>query len=77
MGTHFTKEGNIIQLGQPPLRIDLLTQIDGVTFHECIQNKTQLDIDGLLIDFIGYNDLLKNKQSSGRLRDLDDINNLT
>ena len=75
--TDFTKEGNIIQLGQPPLRIDLLTQIDGVTFHECIRNKTQLEIDGLLIDFIGYNDLLKNKRSSGRLRDLDDINNLT
>lgn len=73
----FMKEGNIVQLGYPPLRIDLLTQIDGVTFKDCYQNKTQVEIEGLLVNFIGYNDLLKNKKESGRLRDLDDINNLT
>lgn len=73
----FMKEGNIVQLGYPPLRIDLLTQIDGVTFNECYQNKTQVEIEGLLVNFIGYNDLLKNKKESGRLRDLDDINNLS
>lgn len=73
----FTKEGNIVQLGYPPLRIDLLTQIDGVTFTECYQNKTQVEIEGLLVNFIGYKDLLKNKKESGRLRDLDDIDNLS
>lgn len=73
----FMKEGNIVQLGYPPLRIDLLTQIDGVTFKECYQNKTQVEIEGLIVNFIGYNDLLKNKKESGRLRDLDDINNLS
>ncbi len=73
----FTKVGNVVQLGYPPLRIDLLTQIDGVTFNDCYKNKTQVEIDGLLVNFIGYNDLLKNKKESGRLRDLDDINNLT
>lgn len=73
----FTKEGNIIQLGYPPLRIDLLTQIDGVAFYECYQNKMQIEIDDLLVNFIGYKDLLKNKKESGRLRDLDDINNLS
>lgn len=73
----FTKEGNIVQLGYPPLRIDLLTQIDGVTFSECYQNKIQVEIEGLLVNFIGYNDLIKNKKESGRLRDLDDLNNLS
>ena len=73
----FTKEGNIIQLGYPPLRIDLLTQIDGVTFSVCFLNKTQIEIEGLLVNFIGYQDLLKNKRESGRLRDLDDIANLS
>ncbi len=73
----FMKEGNVIQLGYPPLRIDLLTQIDGVTFMECYENKKLVEIDGLIINFIGYNDLIKNKSSSGRLRDIDDINNLT
>jgi len=35
----FTKEDNVIQLGNPPLRIDLLTQIDGVIFDECFAKK--------------------------------------
>lgn len=73
----FMKEGNIVQLGYPPLRIDLLTHIDGVTFSECYENKAQVEIEGLLVNFIGYDDLLKNKKESGRLRDLDDIDNLS
>ncbi len=72
----FTKPGNVIQLGYPPLRIDLLTEIDGVTFENCFQNKTQVTIDNLSVNFIGYEDLLKNKRESGRPKDIDDIENL-
>ena len=72
----FTKPGNVIQLGYPPLRIDLLTEIDGVTFKECFDNRKKVTIDGFQINFIGYNDLLKNKKESGRPRDIDDIDNL-
>lgn len=72
----FTKEGNVIQLGYPPLRIDLLTNIAGVTFDECYRNRKEIDIDGLNVFFIGYNDLIKNKKATGRHRDIDDIENL-
>lgn len=72
----FTKEGNVIQLGYPPLRIDLLTNIDGVTFDECYKNKKEVEIEDILVNFIGYNDLLKNKEKTGRPKDIDDINNL-
>ena len=72
----FTKPGNVIQLGYPPLRIDLLTEIDGVTFEDCFKNKRQVTIDNLIVNFIGYEDLLKNKRESGRPRDIDDIDNL-
>jgi len=72
----FCKEGTIIQLGYPPLRIDLLTSIDGVTFEECYKNRKEVEIEDIIVYFIGYNDLIKNKKESGRLRDLDDINNL-
>jgi len=72
----FTKENNVIQLGYPPLRIDLLTQIDGVTFEECIKNLKEVTIEGVKINFIGYNELLKNKQQSGRLADINDIERL-
>lgn len=72
----FLKEGNVVQLGYPPLRIDLLTNIDGVTFDECFKNRKEVEIDELLVNFIGYNDLLRNKKESGRPRDMDDIEHL-
>ena len=73
----FTKPGNVIQLGYPPLRIDLLTEIDGVTFEECFVNRKVVIIEDLKVNFIGYNDLLKNKKKTGRPMDIDDIENLT
>ena len=72
----FTKPGNVIQLGYPPLRIDLLTEIDGVSFEECFRNRKEVSIDNLIVHFIGYEDLLKNKKESGRPRDIDDIDHL-
>jgi predicted nucleotidyltransferase len=72
----FTKPGNVIQLGYPPLRIDLLTEIDGVAFDECFKNRKEVVIEDLKVNFIGYDDLLKNKKESGRPRDIDDIDNL-
>jgi predicted nucleotidyltransferase len=72
----FTKPGNVIQLGYPPLRIDLLTEVDGVSFNECFINRKEVEMDNLIVNFIGYEDLLKNKRESGRLRDMADIENL-
>lgn len=72
----FTKENNVVQLGYPPLRIDLLTTIDGVSFVECFANKKEVEIDDLTVNFISYKDLVANKKSTGRFRDLDDIENM-
>jgi hypothetical protein len=71
-----TKEGNVIQFGQPPLRIDLLTAIDGVTFDACYANRKEVTFDGLTMNFIGYHDLVTNKKATGRHRDLDDVENM-
>lgn len=70
------QEGMVIQLGHPPLRIDLLTSIDGVNFDDCYTNRKVVGIDGLPVNFIGYHDLIKNKKASGRHQDLGDIENL-
>ena len=71
-----TKEDNVIQFGQPPLRIDLLTTIDGVRFDSCFSNRKEMTFDGLTMNFIGYHDLVKNKKASGRHKDLDDLENI-
>lgn len=74
--TDFTKPGNVIQLGYPPLRIDLLTEIDGVVFEACFKNKIEVIIEEMPVNFISYNDLVANKKATGRPRDMDDIENL-
>lgn len=73
----FIKAGNVVQLGYPPLRIALLTSIDGVEFADAYQNRKMVEIDGLEVAFISYQDLLKNKAASGRPRDIDDIDRLS
>ena len=73
---HFTKPEQVIQIGYPPYRIDILTSIDGVNFSEAYSNKNIIEIDTLPICFIGLDDLIKNKRASGRGIDLDDLKHL-
>ena len=72
----FLQKGIITQIGYPPLRIDILNEIDGIEFAEAYPNKLIIDIDGLPISYISLDDLIKNKQVSGRQRDLSDITEL-
>ena len=72
----FIKSGNIIQMGYPPFRIDVLTTIDGVDFEGCYKNKMIVQHDEIALNVIGVSDLIVNKQTSGRLKDLDDLENL-
>lgn len=64
------------QLGCPPNRIDFFTSCEGVNFSHCYANRMQVEIEGLKIDFIDYENLLKNKQAVGRPQDLADVSNL-
>lgn len=62
----------IIQLGYPPNRIDLLTSISGVPFDEAWAGKIQGEMDGVSANFIGVDDLIRNKEATGRGKDLGD-----
>jgi hypothetical protein len=70
----FLKEGTVFQIGIAPLRIDILTSIDGVNFDN-IQIEHHIT-DGLKIPYIDLQSLIKNKRSTGRLRDLADCEEL-
>jgi hypothetical protein len=72
----FSKEYQIIQLGYPPFRIDLITTLDGVSFNDCYERRSNVKIGNLDIPFIGLDELLINKRSSGRKKDLDDVEHL-
>ena len=66
----------IIQLGYPPGRIDILTSLSGVTFDEVWQHKVHGDFGGIEAIYIGRQDLLRNKKSTGRLKDAGDADEL-
>ena len=72
----FLDKDNVIQLGYPPNRIDLLSEIDGVVFDEAFKERTIIEIEGLKVNFINFRDLKKNKEASGRLQDLADLEKL-
>ena len=72
----FSLPNKVVQLGTPPYRIDLMTSISGVNFQECFPAATEIELDGIKIRFISLEDLIRNKRSTGRLRDLSDIEEL-
>ncbi len=72
----FLAADQIVQLGNPPNRIDLFTALPGVDFAECYPARVEIEIDGVRIDFIDLENLRKNKKASGRHQDLADLENL-
>ena len=67
------EDGKVIMLGRAPLRIDILTRIDGVDFCEVYDTKEYVDLDELSVPVISPETLLKNKQATGRPKDLPDV----
>ncbi len=72
----FTKENQVTRVGVPPLRIELLTTISGVSFEECFKNRLIVLFDDVNVNLININDLKKNKSAAKRFKDLDDLENL-
>jgi len=72
----FLKKDSITQLGFPPLRIDILNDLDGVSFEEAWNNKKIISFENVAVNFIGYNDLLIVKQKAGRPQDIADVEKL-
>jgi hypothetical protein len=72
----FLTPNNVVQLGEPPDRIDILTSVNGVTFQEAYPLKRTLLVDDLEVTFIDFDNLIKTKTDTGRARDLGDIEDL-
>ncbi|HEX3103147.1 MAG TPA: DUF6036 family nucleotidyltransferase [Terriglobales bacterium] len=70
-------DGSTFQIGQPPARIDILQQIDGITFDEAWTNRIEGMIDGQIqAAVLSRDDLIQNKLASGREQDLLDVKKL-
>lgn len=68
----FDRPDSVVQLGYPPLRIDVITSIDGLEFGDAWPRRVVHDVDGMPVPFIGLDDLIANKFATGRTKDLAD-----
>ena len=76
MPEDFLVPEQVIQLGFPPNRIDILVTVSGITFKDCYGQRLKVSLDGVEVNFIDLENLKKNKKASGRLQDLADLENL-
>jgi len=72
----FSQEDHIIRMGIPPMRIEVLTEISGVDFESCYKERLIDRMDDQQVYLIGLDQLKKNKEASGRYKDLDDLEHL-
>lgn len=68
----FAEEGYFYQMGLPPMRVDILMGVSGVTFENAWGRRMEVDFDGLKVLFISREDLITVKRTAGRPQDLID-----
>ncbi len=69
----FLRPDSVVQLGYPPLRIDLITALTGLTWEQIASGKTVGKLDVVPVFFIGKKEFIQNKRAVGRKKDLADI----
>lgn len=72
----FSRKETIFQIGMPPLRIDVITNIDGVEFSEAWPDRLEMPFGGVLAFVISRHHLITNKKTAARLQDLADVQQL-
>lgn len=65
--------GRVVQSGLPPRRIDILTEVSGLDFDEAWMNRVMHRAGSHEVPFLSRQDLVRNKQASGRPKDLADL----
>ena len=69
----FENEGKVVQLGFPPVRVDILTSITGVSWQQAESGRVTGHFGDLLVNFIGRSEFVANKKALGRKKDFADL----
>lgn len=72
----FTDPKNVVRLGVPPFRIEILTSIDGVEYEACRNRAPTMMMGDVPVPVISLEDLKANKRAAGRHKDLADLDHL-
>jgi predicted nucleotidyltransferase len=62
----------VFQIGVAPRRIDIITSIDGLTFDEAYARSNAVEIDDIAVQVLSVEDMIINKRSTGRTKDIAD-----
>ena len=63
-------------MGRYPVKIEIITDISGITFNECYKSRVNGKIDGIDVTLIALEHLKINKKASGRPKDIADFEHL-
>jgi hypothetical protein len=69
----FQQPERVVQLGVPPIRVDILTSLTGVSWDDVSSGRVEAAYGGVPVPFIGRDHLIANKRALGRKRDLADL----
>ena len=72
----FLSPNNVVRMGVPPIRIEILTSISGVEFSTCYAEREMVSIEEIMVPVISLVRLRENKMASGRAKDLADLESL-
>jgi hypothetical protein len=69
----FARAETVVQVGRPPNRIDILTDLSGLTFDEAWSTRIEGLVEGVRVPILGRDALIRNKRAAGRHKDLGDV----
>ncbi len=69
----FEEEGKVVQLGVPPVRIDIITSITGVRWEQAKAGRIEGSFGDLVVHYVGRDDFIANKKALGRKKDMADL----
>jgi hypothetical protein len=69
----FETESKVVQLGFPPVRIDIVTSITGVSWEEAASGRVEAAYGDVRVYYIGRRQFIENKRALGRKKDLADL----
>ena len=72
----FEEEDKVVQLGFPPVRVDIVTSITGVSWEEAVSGRVEGTYGNVPVYYIGRAQFVSNKKALGRKKDLADLESL-
>ena len=73
---NLARPGLVLEIGVPPRRIDILTELTGVDFESAWRSRVVHRVGSLEVSFLDRETLIRNKRATGRLQDLADVERL-